>query len=62
MIEFFDDRFQGIFAEDAGGDGQRDAFLRIDALPGFQVVFLFVGGKGAVEGDGVFNDVQPVAL
>jgi len=49
-------------AEDAFGDGERDALVGVDALPGVEVGFGIIGGEGAVEGDVVFDDVEPVAL
>jgi hypothetical protein len=49
-------------AEDAFGDGEGDAFVGIDALPGFEVVVLIVGGEGAVEGDVIANHFEPVDL
>ena len=49
-------------AEDAFGDGEGDAFVGVDALPGVEVGAVVIGGEGAVEGDVVFDDVEPVAL
>ena len=60
-VEFFDKLF-GIFAERFFGDSEWDAFVGIDALPGFEVGVLVVGGEGAVEGDVVFDHVEPVEL
>ena len=41
---------------------ERDALIGIDALPGVEVGSLVDGGEGAIEGDVVFDDFEPVDL
>ena len=60
-IKLFNDRLW-VLAEDALGDGEGDTFAGVDALPGFEVVVLIVGGEGAVEGDVVADHLEPVDL
>ena len=62
LVKFFDDRLQGILAEDAVGDGERNAFIGVDALPCVEVGVLIVCGEGTIEGDVVLDDVEPMAL
>ena len=58
----FDDEFFRVVAKGFSGDGEGDAFIGIDALPGVEVGGLVVGGEGAIEGDVVFDDAEPVEL
>lgn len=61
FVEFFNN-WLSIVSEGLADDGVGVGLTGIDSVRSFEVVGLFVGRESAIEDDGIFDNVQPVAL